>query len=347
MASLLADAFGAPRLLVGAREAGAGSLIARLLNGRPADDTLRALLESPADRYFEDHADQVRLLGAALSREDLRDIARKTLELHRPDHVIVGASAGYTIEKALIEAARQAGIPVTSIVDHYWNLWQRFAGDEPTDRWRHQPDMIAVPDAWCGDRLRELGCPVDTIVTFEHPLLWAPQVPADTALGLDVRKRLGLAQDAIVVLFISEYGFADAAKWQWDQPDERDIYRAAAELVALVRELATSMGRPMHVMIRPHPSETYDWHAFAGRHESDLVLCGSGLSKPELFAVADIAFGLNSMLLAETGRAGIPSHSWFPDQSYQGLRLGQFASWVNECEDLEACSQAIRSIMAR
>ena len=60
MASLLADAFGAPRLLVGAREAGAGSLIARLLNGRPADDTLLALLESPADRYFEDHADQVR-----------------------------------------------------------------------------------------------------------------------------------------------------------------------------------------------------------------------------------------------------------------------------------------------
>ncbi|MCZ4291916.1 hypothetical protein [Hoeflea alexandrii] len=347
MASLLADAFDAPRLLVGAREAGAGSLIARFMSGRPADDTLLVLLESPADRYFEDRADQVQALAAGLSPEDLRDIARKAVKQHRPDRVIVGASVGFTIEKALIEAARQAGVPVISIVDHYWNLWQRFAGDTPTDRWRYQPDAIAVPDPWCRDRLQELGCPVDTVVTFEHPLLWASLAPADPALGPRVRERLGIAPDAVVVMFVSEYGFADSEGWQWDQAEEEDIYLAADELVAQVRSMSVDAERPMHVMIRPHPAESHDWGAFAARHEAGLVLQGHNLDKPELFAIADIAFGLNSMLLAEAGRAGVPSYSWFPDQSYQGLRLSRFASWVNECQNVQACGAAIRSVLGR
>lgn len=345
MASLLADAFDAPRLIVGAREAGAGSLIARLMSGRPADATLLALLESPADRYFEDYADQVRPLAPSLSPDDLRDAARKAVELHQPDRVVVGASAGFTVEKALIEAAGRSGVPVISIVDHYWNLWQRFAGDAPADRWRYRPDVIAVPDPWCRDRLKELGCPVDTIVTFEHPLLWSPSEPVDPALGSRVRERLGIAPDAVIVLFVSEYGFEDSASWQWDQPDEHDIYRAAGELVARVRDLAKNTSRPVHLMIRPHPAESHDWAAFADRQESGLVLLGRDLSKTELFAVADIAFGLNSMLLAEVGRAGVPSYSWFPDQAYQGLRLSRFASWVKECQSADECSAAIRAVM--
>lgn len=344
MASELADAFGAPRLLVGAREAGAGSLIARLMEGRPADESLLALLESPADRYFTAHADRVDALAAGQEPEELFRAARKAIEEHRPDQVIVGASAGFTIEKALIEIARQAGIPVLSIVDHYWNLWQRFAGEKPADRWRYQPDMIAVPDPWCRERLRELGCPVETIATFEHPLLWSQPSPADPALGAEVRDRLGIARDALVVMFVSEYGFADTEGWQWDQAEEEDIYLAADELVAQIQAVAAETARPMHVIIRPHPAESHDWEAFAARHEPGFVLLGRDLAKQDLFAVADIAFGLNSMLLAEAGRAGVPSYSWFPDQSYGGLRLSKFAGWVTECRDAAECGVAIRAL---
>src|SRR5690606_9675560 len=151
---------------------------------------------------------------------------KAVIEHYQPDAVLVGLSVGFTIEKALIDAARRANIPVAAAVDHYWNLWQCFAGASPDQRSRYLPDTVFVPDEWCRRRLLNLGCPTPTIVTFRHPLLWTELEPANSTLRETVRRRLGLSRETLIVLFVSEYGFADADVWQWDQPPDAAIVAA-------------------------------------------------------------------------------------------------------------------------
>lgn len=342
--SVLADAINAPRLLVGAKEAGAGSLIARLLQTRPAGG-MRALLESPANTYFDAYSGSTRDIAPRISRAELDNIAESEIEAFHADYLLLGASAGYSVEKALMNAAERLGIPAISVVDHYWNLWQRFAGDVPHERWRYRPQAIAVPDQWCAERLRKLGCPVKNIVTFKHPLLWQASAPVNPQLRESARQELGFKPETVVVTFVSEYGFPGGEDWHWDQPAEAEIAIAAQGISQIAAETSLSTGRPISVLIRPHPAELRDWQDFADAHENVALGSASRVTKAELFSMSDIAFGLNSMLLAEIGGADIPSYSWFPDGSYDGLRLSQFVPWVKQCDSLADCRRALLSVL--
>ncbi|HEY6257991.1 MAG TPA: hypothetical protein VIY51_19580 [Xanthobacteraceae bacterium] len=265
-----------------------------------------------------------------------------------PVRIVVGASAGLTIEKELIDAAARQRIPVISMVDHYWNLWQRFAGATPRERWRYRPDVIYVPGDWCVARLRELECPVADIRGFRHPHLAGTPSPRSQELGSTVRRRLGFGDDDTVVLYVSEYAFADEEGWQWDQPTELDIEELGKELAAIAGEFSDA-GHRTRLLIRPHPSERRPWEAIlAGAGAGDApdraaAVVDRSLDKLALFSVADVAVGLNSMLLAEAARAGVPSYCRFPSGKYAGPKLSDFRPEIVELKTLQDCRAAIRN----
>lgn len=347
MAEALEEFLQAPRLLLGASEAGAGSLLAALIAGRASDKGLMAILEAPADRYFAGATLEMRRLDAGPSEEVILARAAAALDEHQPDAVLVGASAGFTVEKALVDAALDRRVPVAAVVDHYWNLWQRFAGRSPAELWRYRPDVIFVPHQLCRDRLVALGCSVNRISVFRHPLLWDEFTKPSPSSRESARVRANIPPDAFVVLFVSEYGFPDADIWQWDQPPDAAVEEAATGLAQALADLPTDAAvGPCILLLRPHPSERRDWRQ-AVAASNGIVRLASDLSKPDLFSVADVAFGLNSMLLAEAARSGLPAYSWFGDVGYDGPRLTHFCPGVIDLEHRNMCGDTLRTARDR
>jgi hypothetical protein len=59
--------------------------------------------------------------------------------------------------------------------------------------------------------------------------------------------------------------------------------------------------------------------------------------------VADVAIGLNSMLLAEAAQAGVPSYCRFPLGTYAGPKLSDFRADIVELKTARECAAAVRS----
>jgi hypothetical protein len=337
MSEALASVVATGSILMAAKEAGAGALLATIA-AAGANPRITVVAEAPADHYFA--AKGLRVSPVERDRSGFR--FERLFAAHPPDRVVTGASAGRTIEKDLLDAAAKRGVPSLAVVDHYWNLWQRFAGDTPRDRWRYRPDAIWVPSPLCRDRLVALNCPVRDIHVFEHPLL----VPEGTARSAAARERtraqLGWARTDTVVLFVSEYGFDDAALWQWDQPPEADIEALGLELLAVAERLSRQ-GQTVRLLVRPHPAEQRDWSKLLPR--SSLVAIDRALEKADVFAVADIAFGLNSMLLAEAVASGVPAFARYPSGTYRGAKLSDFRKDVIELDSAPEVEAAIRARM--
>ena len=335
------DLFRGGPVVVAAKEAGSGALLTALLAAQSQLPRIVALVEAPADRYFDKLGIEVERITRGASGVWAVDVER-VLAAVAPVRIIVGASAGATIEKELIDAGARHRIPVVAMVDHYWNLWQRFAGATPRDRWRYRPDVIYVPDDKCVARLKELECPVADIRSFRHPHLAAAPDRRTPEFRRAGRERLGLSQDDAVILFISEYVFADDEGWQWDQPTDSDIEESGQELAAIAADLSGG-GQSVRLLVRPHPSERRDWEAIFAARGGHAVIDRS-LDKPTLFSVADVAVGLNSMLLAEAAEAGVPAYCRFPSGAYAGPKLSDFRRAIVELKTPQDCRAAIRNI---
>jgi hypothetical protein len=334
------DLFRSGPVVVAAKEAGAGALLTALLAAQPQLPRILALVEAPADRYFDTLGIEVERVARDSGGAWAVDIER-LLAAVAPARIVVGASAGATIEKELIDAGARHRIPVVAMVDHYWNLWQRFAGATPRDRWRYRPDIIYVPDDRCVARLKELECPVADIRSFRHPHLAAAPDRRTPALRQAGRERLGFSQDDVVILFISEYVFADEEGWQWDQPTDNDIEELGQELAAIAAELSRRE-QSVRLLVRPHPSERRDWGTILAAG-GDRVVIDRSLDKPTMFSVADVAVGLNSMLLAEAAEACVPVYCRFPSSAYTGPKLSDFRRAIIELKTPQDCRAAIRN----
>lgn len=344
MSGEAAELFGDGTVLIGAKEAGAGSLLAAMMAQRGPGGRMTALLQSPADTFFAG-ADLERVPVGADPAE-WAGLARQVLAASRPQRIVTGASAGFTIEKALIEEGRKAGVPVFTAVDHYWNLWQRFAGDSPAERWRSRPDAIYVPSPRSAERLRHQGCPVGDIRVFRHPLLEGGGVPRQPEQAAVARARLGLPDNARVVLFVSEYAFSDDDGWDWDQPADSEIVALGRELLAMVQKIDTPV-RPVRLVIRPHPAESRDWNSTLSLRNSDPVRVDRALDKSAIFSVADIAVGLNSMLLAEAAGSGLPAYCRYPSGRYCGPKLSDYRSDIAEVTSLDELRDIVAGLLQK
>jgi hypothetical protein len=317
------------RLLFAAHEAGAGSLLAQLIEQSPPSPTSQILASRVAQTYF--HQSDLTVLSDDVTDNSLSHL----IDDMSPDRVVLGASVGISIEKRLFTIAREKNVEIDVVVDHYWNLWQRFADPETAKPWRYVPDRIYVPAPACAQRLVTAGFPANRIEVFAHPSLKPNVRKADKSLRAQHCHALGIPSDAVIVLFISETLFVPDPKWVWDQAYEEDYH----ELLKALLEYSArhDLTKRVYVLVRPHPSEPATrWESLCQSVAGSAWLCVPSLDKDFLFAITDMAFGLNSMLMLEAAAVGIPTYSLHTFDSCPLSWLSTLRSEIVELENLQA-----------
>lgn len=293
------------KALIVVQEAGAGALLASLIPDFAIAPGSIVLASPIAAQYFIDS--KITLLDVSLSEERLKDLI---LDIN-PSVIITGASIGVSMEKSATVIANRLGIVVDAYIDHYWNLWQRFADPITFEKWAIHPNHIYVPELVCADILRMHGCPVKVIKKYDHPLLKInKKINADDLVirNLRCRSELGIPEDAITALFVSEYLYENDPFWCWDQPSEKEFEDLLSLLLSISGAIDTKL---MYVLVRCHPNESQSrWNDLCEKFPGAKWVNVSKIPKEDLFAISDLAFGLNSMLLLEASAFEIPVYSY-------------------------------------
>ncbi len=328
------------RLLIAAKEAGAGSVLAALAREwEPATGSV-AIVSTVASQYFTTLALPVTVHDAVPSVEE----ATAWIRAHHPEIVVVGASAGLTLEKRLIVAATACGVPVVSVVDHFWNLWQRFAHDERATRWHYLPDEIHVPSESCKLRIVAQGAPPERVRVFRHPLMTRAAAPrhASTA-DAELRVTLGIPRSATTVLFASEFNFAEDPLWHWEQSYEPDI----ALLITTLLDTARDAEQSIVVLVKLHPAQPDDWSTVLARYPQAIHRVIGAVDKGALFAASDAVFGLRSMLVVEGALAGVPAYAFQTVRPDDAARMSEIRDDITELSSTTAVREAVTAVAAR
>jgi hypothetical protein len=329
--------FEGKRLVLVAQEAGAGSLLAALsAQWRPAPSST-VIASAVAAPYFAGCG--MDIVPDGISDTDIADL----LERLRPEGVVVGCGAGATVEKRVLQVAQAVGIPVDAFVDHYWNLWQRFAAPLDARPWAVVPDRIHVPAPACVEPLVDAGYPRQQVSAFVHPLMHPGGLRRDAVLRKVQRERLGIAADETVAVFVSEPLFPTDTNWDWDQAHEADYRDLLTSLLQMSAD--GSRSNPLVVLVRCHPAEPDDrWSTVCASVPGGRWHNASGIAKDALFSVADIVLGVNSMLMLEAVAAGLPTFSRHTIKTRQKTWLSTIRPEIVELADDQVAEQAIRSV---
>ncbi|MCX7144312.1 MAG: hypothetical protein NT123_25435 [Proteobacteria bacterium] len=305
------DDFRGRRLIVVANEAGGGSLLAALMfKWQPAPDSIVVASDTAVPYFMKGTL----LIHTASSVLDTKN-AIALIEAIQPEWVIVGTSAFASIEKIFMMAAQTAGTPFAAFVDHYWNLWQRFAHEETAERWFYQ--------------------------LFTHPLLQQAATSNAGRSREEVMALLDLPEAGPVVLFVSEYGFPESEKWQWEQAPVGDLEQVLEAVLHACSKSGPSAGCKRTVLIKLHPAQVDFPASIFSKYSSASYRMVRQFDKQELFAVSDLAIGLDSMLLLEASWAGLPTYSYHASGVGRGRWLSDIHPEICELHSASACAKVI------
>jgi len=227
--------------------------------------------------------------------------------------VLVSTSVnGIDLEKRVITAARQKGIPSLAVLDFWSNYRERFS--DVAGRLVHLPDQIAVMDDFAREEMIKAGMDGDRIVVTGQPALdslaeWRFRFSADKRNT--IRQSLGIDQEDTFVLFASQ-PVLDVSGFNCS-PAAYSGYTAKTVLQALLRavEKLVSKGRRLVLVVRPHPREKEDWLSGI-RSDVVRIVVSREWQARDVVLSADVVTGMDSMLLVESYYTGCPTISIQP-----------------------------------
>jgi len=285
------------RTLVGVNEAGAGAIIGAILQEEAPHNTV-AIMAGPGA------AKSLGTLGFKVLRGPFTDTSVYCeAERFGPDRIVVGASLGMSVEKQLISLGRTRGIPIATVIDGHVNLWQRFAGERPAERWRWVPDEVFVLNEALRERLLGYGYPPDGLIalltsTHRRGLLLQPNLVRRRY----VRRQLGVAPSTVLVTLVHETGISDDSDWNWDNPDSvvnehmRTLVDVAADLVDGERRA----GLDVRLVVKAHPTDAcVRIRDDFGHAQVESVIFVNDIDRYALVAESRVVIGVGSMLLHE------------------------------------------------
>lgn len=328
------------KVILIAKEAGAGSLLAALANDWQLNKNSICIVSKIAYKYFIGLGLDILTAGDG---ETLPNSLNITELLHNVDAVVTGASAGLSIEKEMVKLAFLADVPSFTYVDHYWNLWQRFADGITAERWTCIPNKIFVPDERLIDKIIKQGAPQDIVNSFIHPLLNSKE-NISRIDKLVSKKRLNIPIEGIVILFVSEYGFPISNKWNWEQPPESDIKGLLDTILNVSRKINNDTDYSLNIVVKLHPADEHDWLEICDNFNDVKLNIIVDCEKSVLFSATDIAFGLNSMLLLEAAQFGIPSYSFHHSNQSQENWLSSYRDEIFELTSERQCMDKINKV---
>jgi len=326
------------KVIFSAKEAGSAALIAAIAKDMNLTVDSVCFISKVAEPYFEN----LNMIKYICDDNLIPSDVNFEFILRTVDVVIMGASAGFSIEKQIYNRCINKKIPIYAFIDHYWNLWQRFAAADTAVKWAYLPDRIYVMDKVLRERIITQGAPRSRVKVFNNPLLNLKNTCASNREKKAARKILNIGEKTTVVLFVSEYGFIPSTQWQWDQPPESDITALLLILVRSIEALVSEQKQSVLLLIKKHPSDTHEW-AIASQKPFCRVI--DACAKDVLFGSVDIAFGLNSMMLLEASKCGVPSYSFHKNGYVRETSLSGLREEVIEIIDESECHEKIIDVI--
>jgi hypothetical protein len=202
-------------------------------------------------------------------------------------------------ERAAFGIARGLGVPCLAVLDFWSNYRLRFTNRDGS---LALPDRIAVMDELARSDMETAGFPAAALVVTGQP---AFDTLRDTRAAFtpqhrsDLRRELGLGDDELLVLFVSQpfaavYGSQDAARAALGF-EECDVLRQCCEaLMALARRRR----RCLTLAIRPHPRESAEKFPEIQEGGFRAVIWNTPDQRQAALG-ADLVLGMNSVLLYE------------------------------------------------
>lgn len=281
---------------------GAEAVVPVLTALRDRGDRVTVLAAEPGGTRARGAGFPVRAIDRALSRER----ADRLLTGARPRAVITGTSWGPDRpELAVLRAAAERDIPSVAVLDFWSNYRRRFEGATGV---LVLPDLIAVMDEAARRGIAAAGVPNGGAVVTGQPHfddLLRPN-PAGGAGGPPARReRLGLASDAMVVLFVSQpltslYG--------------PSLGFSESDVLELVRDgLARAVlpaGRTPVLAVRPHPRDSLAPEAL--RVAPVAAIAASRGAAIDWVRAADLVVGISSAVLVQAALLGVRALSIQP-----------------------------------
>lgn len=277
----------------------------------------------------------------------LAEAASRTLAVFPPQLVLLGTSWGPSLEKTLINAARNTGIPSIGVLDSWMHYVERFSGPGPRERLALMPDYVAVMDEMARNEMVALGFAPDRLVVTGQPAfdrLSRPAQDGDPAkVKEDVLARAGAAPGAALVVFVSEPITAvfgpDPLAPAHPGYDERQVL---ADVAAAVEAIRMKHRRDVVLVVKAHPKDDA-----AALRAAVAPLPGAAVLQDEeparLVAAADAVVGMSSILLVEAHLLGRPVVSYQPGLRGRDpfvLTRGGALKRIDRVTDLEAALAA-------
>ena len=301
------------KIIFASKEAGAGSLLGALVKTLEPMKGSIAIASPVSLKYFENTD-----LSVYNTQEVSLSQIKKIILDFDPHYIVVGSSAGSSIEKDLIILAQQIGYKVISFIDHFWNLWQRFANENTADKWYYKPDYIFVPHDACVSRLIELGWEIGKINSFTHPLFNSNK-HNQQLIKEDIFNELKIKENYKIVTFASEYNFDKSDIWNWEQSSDRDIKDLLSYIIHEIEDLNSKTDNKIFLLVKLHPSQDNIFDNILKNYTYYKVV--QDFSKEKIFKISNIVVGLNSMFLLEAASLSIPTYSYTGQLPSSSIRL--------------------------
>jgi hypothetical protein len=327
------------KIVVCAQQAGAAAVLAPILTARPGGFSGKIYAYPPAAPFFEKAP-----IDCVIPDKTDAGKAAAILKAEAPEAVLVGSSIGYSLEKTLIVESLRRGIPVFCFVDHYWNLWQRFAHHRTAARWHYLPSRIYVIDRQSRQRIVELGCPAGLVRVHPHPVLDAIRTQPAQLSPAKTRQELQVSSDAKLTLFISEWEYRNSGKWQYEQPKRADVLHLLLTILRIVEQLRRKGGPKRVVLIKTHPAENVSWERHLRPFDAASYRIISQFDKASLFDACEAVFGLNSMMMLEALARGRKVYSLHKERTSPQHWLSTWNPRIHELRTAADCEHVLENI---
>jgi hypothetical protein len=309
-----------PKLLAANKDPAGAQVIAPVVSQLMKDEHVECQLvaEAYAKKIFESHQLPYRTLHDDLGYEQPSETAaRDILASYQPDFLLTGTSKGPSIEKFLIKEASKRRIPSLTVLDTWFNFWQRFSGELEGERFIYMPDKIAVIDEYCKNAMIAEGFE-------EHKLvITGPGTPyLDNLKDISryshsdeiqiFRDQHNITEDMYVIVFASQpiahdYG-SDERSEHFLGYTELSVFQ---ELLSALRSLEFS--RKVVIILKLHPREHVDMFVPLLNSISETIIVDRNIPPRQMITFGDLIIGMNSIFLLEAVLIGKPTVSLQPE----------------------------------
>lgn len=261
--------------------------------------------------------------------DDISPNLAQSLLDQKETSILVSASGTYNkVEHTFRVAARALGIPIVAVCDYWYDYSASFGREQSGVLVQSLPDIVCVPDEISrSDLCREIGFAPNNVVVTGPPALEDSVCSFHAASDMNRdkwRRKYDVGKEQTTIVFFSD-AFYTGPNGLYEEAAEGKLFDDSGQsifgytppeilenLINVLVEESTRIGRKVNLLVKPHPREHPEkLISILDAMEDQLVTANLLTNVPavELMSVADVVFGMGSVVLIESALNGKPTIS--------------------------------------